>query len=298
MRANIENGTINAHSIRIRPYAVETVCLENDCCFYDVLGCDLLEVSYVTVNAVVGTNFEVLSTSYSETGEIKYRTEQNGTLQQYPFMITTSANGDWIPTVTTTTDIPYWTNGTGTGVEYEVELDDNIKVTQIIDDDVDKVKTMEDETPEPSATEEDVAGEDLSSTDNSEELLAKLNKVLDIQKALEAEQEKLKEQNLDLSVKKTMTLFEGVENKADIEKHITVVAENGGEDALTAMKEILKSVMESTVIVDEKLTQMGGEDKTNSLDELSKRDFGGTVTEVVNQIVKDSEHNIDELRGK
>ena len=68
---NIKDGTINAFSIRVHPYATERVCLENDACFIDVLGCDLLEISCVSLNAVVGTNFEVLATSYDSIGNIK-----------------------------------------------------------------------------------------------------------------------------------------------------------------------------------------------------------------------------------
>jgi HK97 family phage prohead protease len=293
----IENGSLKAFSIGFLVLAYEKVCMEKDLCFFSVTEGELIELSVVSVPAVRGSYFKIKDNEKEKqnTNSILNINGTDYTLtlpivtlsdDGFDWDISTADNPCW--TDTGTTSNPLWSIDTGTTandvIEYNIDLDDNIKVTQIIDDNSNKVKTMEEQTPEPSVTEE-VAGEDLSSTENSDEMLAKLNEVLDFKKALEAEQEKLKEQNLDLQVKKTMTLFEGVENKADIETHVATVAKSGGEDALTAMKEILKSVMESKVIVDNKLTLSGGVELKHE-DELSMKDYGKSVDEMVADITQ------------
>ena len=160
---------------------------------------------------------------------------------------------------------------------------------------------MDNVTPEPPKTEveietvvktkTEVEGEDLSSTENKEDdqFKAQVAELLEFKKTMEQEKEKLTEQSLDLRVKETMTLFEGVENKADIEEHITTIAKCGGEDALTATKAILKSVMEGRILMDKKLTQRGGGD-VNKFDELAIAEFGNNVEGMVSKIVERRPH--------
>ena len=421
MKSNIKNGTINAHSIRVHPFAWEMVCLENDACFYDVLSCDLIEISYVSLNAVVGTNFEVLATSYEPIGEIQNdynwvgsgsggNVSVSGIPTEWSAWDNTMGwpTGDWIYvpfelddeeskekwtcectkkdcnySVKTTKhckdlkcpkcgsqlrrsgrpgpgkedvdeaadlDAAKWTrkfindlpdasfaviepdypsktdnknarhlphHGKGGGGTKDVNLDlahlrnalarcnQIIPVTKSISkeslrsrakshlekhrgalkgNEKSKVKIMSEETPETPPTEE-VEGEDLSSPVNAEleQLQSKVTELLGFKETMEKKQVELNEQSLDLRVKETMTLFEGVENKAEIEEHVTTIAKCGGEDALTATKAILKSVMESKVIVDSSLTPRGG-DGLSTEDELSKADFGKTVDEMVAEI--------------
>ena len=99
---------------------------------------------------------------------------------------------------------------------------------------------------------------------------------------------KLAEQSLNLSVKETMTLFKGVENKTEIEENVTTIAKCGGKESLDAMTVILKRVMESMVVVDKSLTPSGGEGMSTE-DKQSLEDLGGTVPEMVARIME--EHN-------
>jgi hypothetical protein len=158
---------------------------------------------------------------------------------------------------------------------------------------------MGEETPEPPKTDvkikvkAEVEGEDLSSTEKRfSKLESKFEELEKVRAELEAERTKISEQSLDLRVKETMTLFEGVENKADIEEHVTTIAKCGGEDALTATKAILKSVMESKVIVDASLTPSGGEE-ISDIDKLSIADFGGPIDDVVGEMIKTHKINTE-----
>ena len=123
LRENIRNGTINAHSIAIWPTAYERVCLENDACFWDIMWCELLEISHVTVNANVGTNFKVMNASYNPIGEIRdnstgwYSTaggapmitnvifDGTETISDWTSMGTTAGGGwNFVPTIPVSTD--------------------------------------------------------------------------------------------------------------------------------------------------------------------------------------------------
>jgi len=285
MRSNIRNGTINAHSIRVHPYAMEKLCFENDACIIDVLSCDLIEISCVSLNAVVGTNFEILATSYEPIGEIRQKPNPLNWIE------TSSSNFPYNITWDTTMDNTTWVPDNGDWIYMPIELEDedyDLSVTEDNSGDKkSKVKIMTEQTPEPSETEveAEVEGEDLSSTEKRfSQIEAKLAEVENTKAELDAEKLKVSEQTLNLQVKETMTLFEGVENKAEIEEHITTIAKSGGEDALTATKAILKSVMESKVIVDNSLTQRGGEEM-NKLDKQSVDDLGGTIDEMVTRIM-------------
>lgn len=275
MRADIENGTINAHSIRVNPFAVERVCLENDACFFDILSCDLIEISHVTLNAVVGTNFKVLAASYEPIGKIVDRNKQNP-ITGIGSADNTTSNIKW-----TSTD-----NGIWALIPYaDLELPnlDDIEEKS-------KVEKSMTETPEPPKTDvkikvkAEVEGEDLSSAVNiNDEIEARLRAVEETAKAMAEKEAKLAEQTLNLQVEKTMTLFTSVENKTDIKANVATIAKCGGKDALDAFIATMKIVMESKVITDSPLTPSGGEGMSAE-DKLSVEMFGKPVAEMVAEL--------------
>lgn len=145
-----------------------------------------------------------------------------------------------------------------------------------------KVHTMEDaETVEPSTNE----GEKNEEATRIASLEAKMKEVEEFQKSLAEEKENLQRQNLDLLKKETMLLFEGVENKDDIATAVENLVLTGGPEAVDNMKLIVKRVMESKVITDEKIAPTGNEGM-NSLDALSVSDFGKKIKDVVADIAE------------
>ena len=283
----IEEGSLKAFSIGFLVLAFQKVCMEKDLCFFSVTEGELVELSVVSVPAVRGSYFKVLKKTAVNPKNTNFSCGNSNTVGM-PFAprLVVNSDGDLYTSWDNNTMMTTWpTVDTGTWkiVPYEYQESE----LPNLDDNEEKTKVEKSMTDTPVTPDEDDSGEDLSSTvKQNDELEARLLAVEEAAKAMAEKEVKLAEQTLNLSVKETMTLFKGVDNKTVIEENVATIAKCGGKESLDAMRVILKRVMESMVVVDNSLTPSGGEGMSTE-DKQSLEDLGGTVPEMVARIMEE-----------